>query len=175
VVEKVRLIGIDSPESGECGFTAAVDSLRRILGDRDVSLAAGAPTSRDRYGRLLRYVMVGGTDAGLAQIKAGYAVARFDSRDGYGAHAREAAYIAADRASPDQGWLCATPAPVKPQSTWPLPGDEHPCPRERPIKGNESSMIAHSPGQQSYLVTNPEQCFATLSDAVAAGFRPAKR
>ncbi|AXG14864.1 thermonuclease family protein [Intrasporangium calvum] len=172
---KVRLIGIDSPERDECGFDASAASLRRIIGGREVRLLTGARTSQDQYGRLLRYVEVAGTDVGLAQIKSGYAVARFDSRDGYGGHTREAEYIAADRASPDRGWLCATPVPVRPQADWPLAGDEHPCPREQPIKGNESSMIAHSPGQQSYLVTNPEQCFATLSDAVAAGFRPAKR
>ena len=172
---KVRLIGIDSPERDECGFDASAASLRRIIGGREVRLLTGARTSQDQYGRLLRYVEVAGTDVGLAQIKSGYAVARFDSRDGYGGHTREAAYIAADRASPDRGWLCATPLPVRPRSDWPLSGDEHPCPRDQPIKGNESSMIAHSPGQQSYLVTNPEQCFATLRDAVAAGFRPAKR
>jgi len=172
---KVRLIGIDSPERDECGFDASAASLRRIIGGRQVRLLTGARTSRDQYGRLLRYVEVAGTDVGLAQIRSGYAVARFDSRDGYGGHPREAAYIAADRASPDRGWRCATPVPIRPTATWPLAGDEHPCPQGQPIKGNESSMIAHSPGQQSYLVTNPEQCFATLSDAVAAGFRPAKR
>jgi endonuclease YncB( thermonuclease family) len=174
-VAKVRIIGIDSPEHDECGFEASVTSLRRIIGGREVSLVPGARTSRDQYGRLLRYVEAGRTDIGLAQIKSGYAVARFDSRDGYGAHPREVDYVAADRGSPDRGWLCATPVPVRPRADWPLPGDEHPCPQAEPIKGNESSMIAHSPGQQSYLVTNPEQCFATLSDAVAAGFRPAKR
>jgi hypothetical protein len=175
VVEKVRLIGIDTPERDDCGYSGARDGLTRAIAGRSVTLTKGASTDRDRYGRLLRYVTAGSTDVGLAQIKNGFAVARFDSRDGYGEHPREDAYIAADRASPDKGWACAAPVPVKPQSGWPLPGDEHPCPQGRPIKGNESSMIAHSPGQQSYLVTNPEQCFATLSDAVAAGFRPAKR
>ncbi|MDC5698918.1 thermonuclease family protein [Intrasporangium calvum] len=174
-VVKVRLIGIDTPERDECGYQGARDSLRRIIAGRAVTLEKGARTSQDQYGRLLRYVRAGGTDVGLAQIKSGFAVARFDSRDGYGSHPREDAYIAADRQSADRGWACAEPAPVKPQTGWPLPGDEHPCPQGRPIKGNESSMIAHSPGQQSYLVTNPEQCFATLSDAVAAGYRPAKR
>jgi len=58
---------------------------------------------------------------------------------------------------------------------WPLAGDQHPCPQAKPIKGNQSSMIAHSPGQQSYLVTNPEACFTNLTDAAADGYRPAKR
>ena len=33
----------------------------------------------------------------------GWAIARYDSRDGYGAHPREAEYIAADAAAPDLG------------------------------------------------------------------------
>jgi hypothetical protein len=41
------------------------------------------------------------------------------------------------------------------------------------VKGNEDSMIAHEPGDRYYTVTNPEQCFATMSEAEAAGFRPA--
>ena len=76
----------------------------------------------DKYGRLLRYVDVGGTDAGLSLIKAGLAIARYDSRDGYGAHREEDAYIAADAAAPNK--TCATakpkrvvPAPVVPKKT----------------------------------------------------------
>jgi hypothetical protein len=67
------------------------------------------------------------------------------------------------------------PANPAPATSWPLAGDLHPCPQARPIKGNQSSMIAHSPGQQSYLVTNPEACFANLTDAAAGGYRPAAR
>ena len=35
-------------------------------------------------------------------------------------------------------------------------------------------MIAHEPGDRYYNVTTPEQCFASMSGAEAAGFRPAK-
>ena len=38
-------------------------------------------------------------DVGAALVAQGYAVARFDSRDGYGPHEREAAYISLDEAS----------------------------------------------------------------------------
>ena len=48
------------------------------------------------------------------------------------------------------------------------------CPAKAPIKGNESSMIYHMPGQRYYDATTPEQCFATESAARAAGFRKAK-
>jgi hypothetical protein len=123
-------------------------------------------------------VDVNGVDAGLRLIKQGYAVARYDSRDGYGAHTRETAYVRADAASPtapcaepDSGGTSGTSALT---GSWPLPGDTHPCPQSRPVKGNENSMIAHEPGDRYYTVTIPEQCFATMSDAEAAGFRPAK-
>ena len=63
---------------------------------------------RDQYGRLLRYVDRGAVDAGLKMIESGLAIARYDSRDGYGRHPREDRYIEADRRSPDVG--CA-PSP----------------------------------------------------------------
>ncbi len=185
---RIRVIGIDTPEIGQCGYLEATANMKTLLAGKHVNVVPGARDDLDRYGRYLRYLDVDGTDAGLRQIQAGLAVARYDSRDGYGAHPRETSYVAADAASPKAP--CSTvatpqpvpnkpanpaPAPVPPAAAWPLAGDEHPCPQARPIKGNQPSMIAHSPGQQSYLVTNPEACFANLTDAAADGYRPAKR
>jgi endonuclease YncB( thermonuclease family) len=103
VIERVRLVGVDAPERGECGFTEATDALRQLTLGQQVMLVPGAQDDRDRYGRLLRYIDVGGTDAGLEMIRRGLAIARYDSRDGYGAHPREADYIAADASI---GQLC---------------------------------------------------------------------
>lgn len=100
--QRVRLIGIDTPEVGECGFGAAASELRRLVGGRSIVLVPGARDDRDRYGRLLRYVEVDGIDANLALIRAGLAIARYDSRDGYGRHAREAEYVSVDRDSPSR-------------------------------------------------------------------------
>jgi endonuclease YncB( thermonuclease family) len=175
VTHKVRVIGIDTPEIGQCGYSEASRNLRGIIGGQQVTLTAGARDDVDRYGRLLRYVDVNGVDAGLRQIKQGFAVARYDSRDGYGRHSREAAYVRADRSSPKAP--CAMPSTgtgISSAGSWPLPGDKHPCPQSRPVKGNEDSMIAHEPGDRYYGVTNPEQCFTTMSAAEAAGFRPAR-
>lgn len=97
---KVRLVGMDTPERGQCGFEQATDHLEALLMGREVTLSYDGRDDRDRYGRLLRYVDVDGVDAGLAQIRAGLARARYDSRDGYGAHPREATYLAADATSP---------------------------------------------------------------------------
>lgn len=59
VEERIRVIGIDTPEKGECGFAAAADALSRLVLNQRVVLVAGARDDRDRYGRLLRYVDVG--------------------------------------------------------------------------------------------------------------------
>ncbi len=97
-VGRVRIIGIDTPERDECGFETATRRLAVVLGER-VVLVAGASGDVDRYGRLLRYVDVDGVDAGLVLIEEGWAVPRYDSRDGYGAHQREAGYIKRSQAS----------------------------------------------------------------------------
>jgi micrococcal nuclease len=106
---RVRLIGIDTPERGECGYSEASAALQNLVGGRQVRLVTGARDDVDRYGRLLRYVEVDDLDVNLAMIRSGRAIARYDSRDGYGRHARESAYIAADAASPSAN-VCGPPA-----------------------------------------------------------------
>jgi hypothetical protein len=94
--ETVRLVGIDTPEQGECGYEKAADALSALVLGREVVLA-DSDEDRDQYGRLLRYVDVDGVDAGLRLVQRGLAIARYDSRDGYGFHPREPQYVAADR------------------------------------------------------------------------------
>jgi endonuclease YncB( thermonuclease family) len=107
--ESVRLVGIDTPELGQCGYDRATAALARLVAGKQVRLGR-SDEDRDRYGRLLRYVDVAGVDAGLRQIRSGLAIARYDSRDGYGFHPREPRYIAADRAS--RSFSCPRPAPA---------------------------------------------------------------
>jgi endonuclease YncB( thermonuclease family) len=105
VAEKVRLIGIDAPEMASCGGPEARDHLAALLNAGIFTLTEGGDgEDRDRYDRLLRYVTDGtpgpGFDAGRSMLADGYAIARYDSRDGYGRHWLEDDYIAADEASP---------------------------------------------------------------------------
>ena len=102
-VGRIRVIGIDTPERGACGYESATQAMSVLVLDQDVTLVPGAADDEDRYGRLLRYVDVGAVDAGLSLIEDGWAIARYDSRDGYGAHPREEQYVAADLAAPDLG------------------------------------------------------------------------
>ena len=92
----VRLIGIDTPERGRPCYLAAKRHLDRMV-EGQVRLVNPASTDdRDHYGRLLRYVRDGGRDTGLAQIRKGYAHARYDSRDGYDWHPSQPSYRRAD-------------------------------------------------------------------------------
>ncbi len=101
--EHVRLIGIDTPERDQCGYAPATRALARMVEGRRVALRnPGSVQDRDTYDRLLRFVEVDGRDAGLALIRSGHAVARYDSRDGYDPHPREERYRAADRAHPSR-------------------------------------------------------------------------
>jgi endonuclease YncB( thermonuclease family) len=95
--EKVRLIGIDTPETGQRGFEPAKKELETFVLNKEVTLVVGGPDNRDKYERLLRYIDINGLDAGLELIKQGLAIHRYDSTDNYGKHAREAAYVNADQ------------------------------------------------------------------------------
>jgi len=100
---RIRLIGIDTPERGQCGYTSATEALAGMVEGRRVVLIAGARDDSDRYGRLLRYVEIDGRDVNLAMIQSGHAIARYDSLDGYGRHPRQDQYRAADAASSTAG------------------------------------------------------------------------
>jgi len=92
----VRLIGIDSPAVGECGYQAAKTALDQMMGPSVELPNPSSVDDKDGYGRLLRYVRVNGRDTGLVLIRRGLATARYDSLDGYDWHPRQDRYRAAD-------------------------------------------------------------------------------
>ncbi len=137
---RVRLVGVDAPERGACGSDQATARLRGLVLGRAVSLVPDGRDDRDRYGRLLRYVEVGGVDAGRELIAAGLATARYDSRDGYGPHPRESAYVDLDArtpnyrcgtnppaAAPTPSRTSAAPQPAGAQEPWNRPGPDLHC------------------------------------------------
>jgi endonuclease YncB( thermonuclease family) len=149
--ERVRVVGIDTPERGECGFGPATSAMVELVLGREVELVAGARDDRDRYDRILRYVDVDGVDAGLALIERGLAVARYDSRDGYGRHDREDAYVAADAATPH---VCPSPSSPEPTTSG---GATSPAPS------------GGGPG------TGPGGAWRNCTEARAAGAAPVRR
>ncbi|MFK5689206.1 thermonuclease family protein [Ornithinimicrobium sp. LYQ92] len=146
---RIRIAGIDTPERGECGYDEAGARMMELARDREAVLVKAGADSIDRYGRLIRYLDVDGRDVGLTLIQEGLAIARYDSRDGYGWHDREAEYVAADAASP-QAYSCeAQPEPVAPQPVAPQPVTPEP-----PVDAG----------------TDPQ--FGTCKEAIANGYGP---
>lgn len=70
--ERVRLFGIDAPESNQTGGAQAAEALRRLIGKIDPKCVE---VDRDRYGRMVARCSVGGVDLSLSMVRAGYAVA----------------------------------------------------------------------------------------------------
>jgi micrococcal nuclease len=71
---EVRLLGVNAPESSECHGAASRTALQQLLGSGDLRLVADTEET-DQYGRLLRYLFVGGTNVNLALLAGGDAVA----------------------------------------------------------------------------------------------------
>jgi len=73
---KVRVLGIDAPDRGECGYEEAREFARARLLDEKVTVAADATQdSVDQYGRSLLYVARWGVDYSHAAVVAGLATA----------------------------------------------------------------------------------------------------
>ncbi len=58
---RVRLLGIDSPERGECFYDESKSFLKDLIEDKQVNIKKDI-TGVDRYGRLLRYVILPSND-----------------------------------------------------------------------------------------------------------------
>jgi len=91
--ERVRLIGIDAPERGECYYSRATELLRTLAQGTVVRILDDSTQgARDRFGRLLAYIVLPkGIDAGQALLMRGAAVV-FETRPPF---ARHDAYAAA--------------------------------------------------------------------------------
>jgi len=72
--EKVRLIGIDTPETYENYYTEAKERLEELVLNKEVSLEKDT-SETDKYGRLLRYVYVGDTFINELLVEEGWAQA----------------------------------------------------------------------------------------------------
>lgn len=70
--DKVRYIGIDTPEMNQPFGEEARAANQALVAGREVRLVRDA-SERDRYGRLLRYVYVGDLFVNAELVRAGYA------------------------------------------------------------------------------------------------------
>lgn len=70
IQHKVRLTGIDAPEKKQAFGARSKQSLSDLVFNKSITVET---TKRDRYGRELGKVVVGGRDANLEQVRAGMA------------------------------------------------------------------------------------------------------
>lgn len=72
--EKVRLLGIDTPERGEPFADDASLALTKLAQGRRIALVGdGSPRlKRDKYGRLLAYVLIGDVNASVEIVRQGW-------------------------------------------------------------------------------------------------------
>lgn len=70
--ERVRLLGINSPEKGEPYYTEAKKRLEQLVLNKTIMME-GDEEDRDRYGRLLRYVYLGDEMVNIIMLEEGYA------------------------------------------------------------------------------------------------------
>jgi endonuclease YncB( thermonuclease family) len=73
---EVRIIGVNTPESGECFYEEATDALAELVTGNDLVLVADR-SDVDQFGRALRYVeATDGVDVGAELVANGFAIAR---------------------------------------------------------------------------------------------------
>jgi micrococcal nuclease len=71
--EKVRLIGIDTPEKGQYYYDEAKERLRELIGGKEILLETDR-TDKDKYDRLLRYIYINRTElVNIMLVKEGLA------------------------------------------------------------------------------------------------------
>jgi micrococcal nuclease len=71
--ERIRLLGIDTPERGQPLFKESTEFLEKLIKNKPIILETDI-INRDKYGRLLRYIYIGDKFVNLELVKAGYAV-----------------------------------------------------------------------------------------------------
>jgi len=180
---KVRYIGVDTPETVDprrpvgCFGREASERNRQLVEGKTVALENDI-SETDDFGRLLRYVWVGGEMVNATLVREGYAMAITYPPDvKYQELFRSLQREAMDAGLGLWGPACI-PTPVAP-GVCDFSGTDQPA-----IKGNISQRtgekIYHVPGGEFYDKTvidesAGERWFCTEQDAVAAGWRRSKR
>lgn len=178
---KVRLAGIDAPESGQPFGQASKRNLSALAFGKQVSIET---KKTDRYGRAIGLVTFDGQDVNLAQLKTGLAwfyrqyASELDTD-------RRTAYERAEREAREaRRGLWAEPSPVAPweyrhpeaksETKAGAPGAAEKS--AAPIIGNRNSMIYHRPDCPDYEKVSERNRvpFKTEGEAQAAGYRRAR-
>lgn len=188
---KIRLNGIDAPESGQDFGQASKRNLSELVFGKDVAVIW---SKVDKYQRLVGTVLIGSTNANLEQLKAGLAWF-YRQYAGDVAEIERAQYEAAEseaRAEKRGLWQQSKPVPPwefrHPEQTESIAAPSAPVtaspgaattPGQRTtgrIIGNRNSGIYHLPNCPDYSKVSERnrEYFDTEADAAKAGFRKAR-
>lgn len=181
---KIRLNGIDAPESGQAFGQVAKQGLSALVFGQDVRVVW---SKVDRYGRLVGTVTRGTLNANLEQLRAGLAwYYREYERDVAPEHRPLYAAAETDARGAKRGlWRDANPTPpwvyrsrasasTTPQGLLSTPAAPSPA-LSGVVIGNRNSRVYHAPGCPNYddVAERNRVYFASEKDAEAAGFRKA--
>lgn len=159
--DRVRLLGVNAPEKGRCGYGEATDYLRQLVTGKSVRVAE---ERRDTYGRRLGLVYAGGRLVNAEMLRSGWA--RPDYSQTSQSDRLKAAYREATEAKFGVHSVCklTSPTPDNPKCV---------------IKGNIDKAswdhLYHLPNCRHYdkIVLDldlGEQFFCSETEAKAAGF-----
>lgn len=164
---RIRLHGIDAPESGQAYGREAREVAVRLLLNQTATVTM---RDVDAYGRLVADLVVDGTDIGVELVRSGAA---------WHFTAYSASQVLADaerQARQARRGLWAQPAPVAP---WDYRATAASTPQVVPVPnptsgrfhGNRNSKVFHAPGCQHYSCPNCTVVFVSAEAARQAGFR----
>jgi len=86
--ERIRLLGIDSPEKGEYTYKEAKARLEQLVEQKEVSLLR-EKEDRDQYDRLLRWIFLNDTNINLLLVQEGLARCYFYETSKYQKNCKE--------------------------------------------------------------------------------------
>jgi len=110
-LHKVRLTGIDAPESKQAFGTRSKQNLSHLIFGRAITVEY---EHRDRYGRVLGKILLDGADVNIKQVEAGLAWHYKQYAKEQSVEDRRSYATAEDRARADHLGLWRDPSPVPP-------------------------------------------------------------
>jgi len=172
---KIRLYGIDTPESGQAFGQKAKQFTSSLVYGKQVEIKT---YDIDKYGRTVGVVLAGGKNVNEEIIRAGYAwqYQKYCSESfcpewsklEENARAQRIGLWYDQNPTPPWEWRkSGQRANSTPASTSSLPfaarGQYH---------GNTKSYVLHAPGCQNYNCKNCTAMFSSVADALKTGYRP---
>jgi micrococcal nuclease len=163
---RIRIFGIDAPESGQSYGAEARQTTRSLLLGRDVTVRQ---RDVDQYGRIVAELLLDGADVGATLIAAGAAWH-------YRAFSDSSEYAELEaQAYRERVGLWSDPEPVPPWTWRARTRDTESTGVVRvdtPFAGNRRSQIFHARGCPDFTCANCTVAFESAAAASAAGYRP---